>query len=339
MKIINIKDRFYIEDDVNITKSLSAGNYLLHFDSAKSEYFLKRVDDFIIPEKVYGNEKSFIDRCLNSFSNSRKNMGVLLTGIKGSGKSLTAKMLCKESNLPTIIITECFKGVLFKQFLQSIKQQVIIFIDEFEKIYSNEDDKNDQEEFLPILDGTFDSNKLFLFTTNSMKINKFLKNRPNRIKYIRKFDGLEVDVIQEVIDNLLEDKTKEAELHEILEYLSTVSMDVLLHIIQEMNSYNETAREVMRYLNVQIEHSLFNVRLYIDGKLYYSQVEYNPLTSKTIYVPYKFKDDRYGYDRQGYYEKDVKELNLSCIDGKFEYSDRENNTIVFEPTKAFTFSL
>ncbi|MCA9749413.1 MAG: AAA family ATPase, partial [Romboutsia sp.] len=280
MKIVNIEDRFYIEKDVKVEDKLEKGVYLLHKNEHSSEHFLQKLNDFNLPEKIYGDEQKIVDRYLNTFSMSNKNMGVLLTGLKGNGKSLTAKLLSKTSDLPTILITECYKGVEFKQFLQDLKQEAIILIDEFEKIYTNED--NNQEEFLSILDGVFENKKLFIFTTNTLDINQFLKNRPNRIRYLREYDGLEKPIILEIIDDLLENKSKKKELIEVLNILSSVSMDVLLHLIQEMNYYEESARQAVKHLNIQVEHTTFDVRLYFNGKLYHSKVNYNPLTSKYI---------------------------------------------------------
>ncbi len=64
------------------------------------------------------------------------NMGVLLNGVKGTGKSVTAKLICNELKnfLPIIIVDKAYEGL--PQFISKIQQEVIIFIDEFEKVFT-----------------------------------------------------------------------------------------------------------------------------------------------------------------------------------------------------------
>lgn len=78
-------------------------------------------------------------------------------------------MICNKSDLPVIVITEPFTGSKFKEFLSSIKEETIIFLDEFEKVYNT----TELQEYLSILDGVFDGKKLFLFTSNDERINEF----------------------------------------------------------------------------------------------------------------------------------------------------------------------
>ncbi|MDC7248619.1 MAG: AAA family ATPase [Sphaerochaetaceae bacterium] len=263
-------------------------------------------------------------------------MGVLLTGDKGNGKSLTAKMICQKSGLPVIMVTQPFVGEAYQNFLGTMKQEVVVFYDEFEKVYPEEDKK--QEEFLPILDGIFQSKKLFLFTTNSLEINQFLMNRPGRIRYLRKYRGLEKDVVKEVIKDKLEDKDREKELMELVNILSNISMDVLLHIIEEMNLYNESPLESVRMLNVQVEHSEFDVLMYIKGKRHIAKIHYNPLTTKYIWVSYKEVDERDNV-RWRYFEKESDEFDIQAVDGEFIFQDKEGNKLIFTASKPFEFSL
>ena len=182
---------------------------------------------------------------------------------------------------------------------------------------------------------------MFLFTTNHFEINEFLKSRPSRIRYVRQFDGLDKETIQEVIDDLLENKEYEKELKDVLEILSTVSIDVLLHFIDEINMYNEPPRVAIKNMNIQIEHSYFDVRLYIKGTLYHSKVNYNPLASKRVTVSYKYFDDsEYNRERWGYYSKDLEELTFQVIDGgEFQFRDRDGNKIIFSPSKPYGFEI
>ena len=334
-----IKDnKIYFYSNVEKIKKLPSKTFLMLYDKGREEYYLSEINSPSLPSKIYGKDEIFCDRVLNTYVKTDRNLGVLLTGLKGTGKSLVAKLIAQKSKMPVVCVTSPFCGDKFADCLDKMGDDVILFFDEFEKVYKEEEE---QKQFLSILDGTFSSKKLFIFTTNHFEINEFLKSRPSRIRYVRQFDGLDSDTTQEVIDDLLVNKEHEKELKSVLEILSTVSIDVLLHFIDEINMYNEPPRVAIKNLNIQIEHSHFDVRLYINGTLYHSKVSYNPLASKSVRISYKYFDESgYNRERWGYYSKDLEELAFQVIDGgEFQFRDRDNNLIIFTPSKPYGFEI
>ena len=114
-----------------------------------------------------------------------------------------------KMGIPTLLINSAYTGDAFFQFLYSIQQECIVFFDEFEKVY----DDDDQQSLLTVLDGTFPSKKLFLLTSNSTDmINIHLKNRPGRIHYHINFKGLSGEFIKEYIQDNLDNKLHEKDL-------------------------------------------------------------------------------------------------------------------------------
>jgi hypothetical protein len=242
---------------------LPKGTYLTKYDAPNNVYYLELTEDFTMPSKIYGNSDLLSDRYVRTFSDGNKNMGILLTGLKGTGKSLTAKLTALKSNIPVILITEEFTGEEFKSFLNSIKQQVVVFIDEFEKVYTEDDT---QQSLLSLLDGIFEGKKMFIFTSNMRdRINQYMLNRPGRIRYLVEYDSLEESVINDVIEDTLIDKSQIIGLIDVLDVLGMVSMDILVSLINEMNKYNETAKEAVKYLNVRAEKSDYSVTVIIGG--------------------------------------------------------------------------
>ena len=67
-----------------------------------------------------------------------KNLGVIFNGIKGTGKTLSAKLLCNAIGLPVVIVQNDFKGLL--PFLQSLNFECVVFIDEAEKTFKKGED-------------------------------------------------------------------------------------------------------------------------------------------------------------------------------------------------------
>jgi len=270
----------FTASDVEAFKELPAGNYLLKYTPQKG-FFLETTPSFKLPKKIYGDSEAIAKRYLNTFSNNSNNLGILLTGLKGTGKSITAKITCYNSSLPVILITEPFTGDGFKSFLSNISQEAIIFTDEFEKVYYTVELQNS---FLSILDGIFEGKKMFLFTSNEKgKINQYMINRPGRVHYLKEYDALDETIINDVIDDNLLNKENKNGLLEVLNILSNVTMDMLMSLIKEMNLYKETARESIRFLNLKPDAIVYNVEVYQeDLKLGSTTIGGHPLTTEYL---------------------------------------------------------
>lgn len=77
-----------------------------------------------------------VNKILNSFQHFNRNLGVLLSGDKGIGKSLFVKLLAlkaMEQGIPVITINNGYDGLT--TFIDSIRQEVLIIFDEFNKNY------------------------------------------------------------------------------------------------------------------------------------------------------------------------------------------------------------
>ena len=77
-------------DAIDLKNKLPAGIYTLDF-SMKLGLFLTTTPDFQVPTKVYGNTTRNSERIWKTFQARGKSTGVLLSGEKGSGKTLLAK--------------------------------------------------------------------------------------------------------------------------------------------------------------------------------------------------------------------------------------------------------
>ena len=99
-------------------------------------------------EKLYGDAEAIAERVLKTFGMAAGNLGVLFSGPKGLGKSLTVRNICKGAlgmGLPVILVKEYFDNAA--PFIETIHQPAVIVLDEFEKIYpdSRRMEKNDLE--------------------------------------------------------------------------------------------------------------------------------------------------------------------------------------------------
>jgi SpoVK/Ycf46/Vps4 family AAA+-type ATPase len=172
---------------------------------------------------------------------------VLLNGLKGTGKTVTAKVICNKLNLPVILINENPEGGGIPDFLNEIEQDVIVMMDEYEKVFGED------AELLTVMDGvlTSTSRKLFMLTTNNTYINENLLQRPSRIRYQKTFKDLSPEVIEEIVDDLLKYKKHKGELISAISNLEVITIDVVKSIIEEVNIHNEPPSVFMDVFNVK----------------------------------------------------------------------------------------
>jgi hypothetical protein len=251
-------------DAVDMTENLPQGNYIVKFDPHQG-FYLETAEGFTLPKKVYGNCSSHAKRILSTFHSRGKNTGVVLSGEKGSGKTLLARKVSIDSGMPVLIINSQFTGDNFNSFLSSITQQCVVFFDEFEKIY----DKEHQEKILTLLDGTYQSQKLFVITSNDKwRIDAHMRNRPGRIFYMIEFGGLNEKFIREYCEdkllpqyqNMIEKILETSELFDIFNF------DLLVAFVEEINRYGQEPKDIIPILNAKPEYGgdiEYEVQMYI----------------------------------------------------------------------------
>lgn len=171
------------------------------------------------------------------FIEGGKNLGVIFNGIKGTGKTLSAKLLCNAIGLPVVIVQNDFKGLL--PFLQSLNFECVVFIDEAEKTFKKGED---DDILLRLIDGVYNAKRrLYVLTTNRLTLNENLLGRPGRIRYRFEFSNLLPRAIEAYLDdNLLPEYSSQREkILEQIDLLEISTIDILKALVDEINIHGQ----------------------------------------------------------------------------------------------------
>ena len=167
------------------------------------------------------------------FVKGEKNLGVIFNGLKGTGKTLSAKMLCNALGLPVVIVQYPYEGLV--NFLQSLCFECVVFIDEAEKTFKKGED---DDVLLRLIDGVYNqTRKLYILTTNQLTLNDNLLGRPGRIRYRFEFGNLLPKAVKDYIDdNLLPEYAGQREsILEQVDLLEISTIDILKALVDEVN--------------------------------------------------------------------------------------------------------
>lgn len=277
MNIVNAGSRYQIYgEDVKTYKRLPLMSFEICFNKMAGFYLSSRSDLAINEEKIYGNHEVKVNKVLNSFKHSDRNLGVILSGQKGIGKSLFARILSHqaiEDGYPVLLANTYMPGIA--DFISSIEQEVVVIFDEFEKNFASNVKEHvgpsPQEEMLSLFDGLDNGKKLFVITCNEVdRLNTYLLNRPGRFHYHFKITyPTEEEIVEYLTDKV--DKKYADGIKDIVNFSRTVNMtyDYLRAIAFELNQGYGVA-ETLEDLNIsQTSNVRFNITITtVNGDVY-----------------------------------------------------------------------
>lgn len=234
---------------------INGGVYDLKWDRFEGRAIFTENGKLNLPDKVYelGEDITFKTRVLNNFNKNDKSVGIMLAGTKGTGKTMLAKVIAKESNLPIIIVDSQYPANRLVTFFKQFTTPVCIIFDEIEKNF-------DTSSMLDFLDGVEKTTKkLVLMTCNNLnRVSEYLQDRCSRVRYIRKYTPTDNLAFLPI---LIEDKQiKNAK--KVEEFIKTKfklpsidNINAFLNEIKELEDEDISLDDIIKYMNINLNDS------------------------------------------------------------------------------------
>lgn len=241
--------------------NLSPRVYTVEFSKMGGFYLSMTKDLLEVPKRIYGNSLTRVKKCIDTYRDRTASTGILLTGDKGTGKTLLMSLLANkvitDLGLPVILVKDAYAGSQFTSFIEDIGECCLIF-DEFGKMYESSDrhvgeGKVSQQELLSLMDGVDKTKRMFIFTENSqLDINEFMMNRPSRIYYHFKYKKLDESSIVGYCEDHGRSKEVIKDIIDISRRSRVFSFDMLQSIVEEQKRYEQSVEEVVQDLNIDL---------------------------------------------------------------------------------------
>lgn len=316
MKIIKSGYKYSVYDDSVCTyDELPVTTFDIGY-SQQEGCFLVRRADIKVTEKSYGIQLEKAEKVLRSFESFQRSLGVILSGDKGIGKSMFAKIVCEKAiskGYPVIIVDACYPGIA--RFIESIDQRCVVLFDEFDKTYRSNRDNDAQSSLLSLFDGTTGGKKLFIVTCNELYgLNNFIINRPGRFHYHFRFDYPMAEDIREYLTDKLS-PCYYKEIDKVVEFSRKISLnyDCLRAIAFELNNGSKFADAIADLNIMTTEEEEYKVYIHLDNGKSYHNLRY-----KTNLYDYDgamtyicFYDDNGKFAVSAYFDKGTMKYDIA----------------------------
>ena len=244
-----------LEDLTGGVIRLTPGVYTLAYDEINKTYLLNLTNQkFKLPPKIYGKAPSRARHFLEAYKRSINNLGVMLTGEKGTGKSELAHLICNmaiDEGYPVVVVygvhgdNENTQKLI--DFIESLGD-VIVLLDEFGKnfpVYL-------QDRILPLLSSSSNGKKMFVITENNYySLSQYIRSRPGRARYHIEFNRLEPEVLTEYLEDKQVDKEFAQEVLNFYSKTPRFTFDYLKALVEEHQLFPETPfKDLVKILNI-----------------------------------------------------------------------------------------
>lgn len=244
---------------------ITEGTYLVKV-SDKIGPYLEEINA-LTTVALHGAAAKYHDLIVDYFQKTKQdNVGILLEGTSGCGKSQTIKNIAATLKIPMLVVDSGLDVESVRTILGNIGSDCILYIDEFEKKYGAEREHN--EAFLSLFDGVETPHRvLFALAINERRsLSSYFFNRPGRILFNFKYNALST---QEALDYICTQVsvTDTDALFKYLDRVAQLSYDICNAIINIITLYPNDFGQVIGHLNVNETEYGYKVVASYNGKV------------------------------------------------------------------------
>lgn len=176
----------------------------------------------------------------------------MLAGTKGTGKTVMAKILAKESSLPIIVVNPDYPESKLIKFFKSFTTPVCVLFDEVEKNFKT-------EYMLDFLDGVEKTaQKLVIMTCNDLsRVSQYMQDRCSRIRYLRRYSPDENAAFLPMLADDFGIKNKEEVVKFCKDNIKLLSMDNIVSFMSEVKMLEDediSLQEIINIMNISTEN-------------------------------------------------------------------------------------
>lgn len=235
---------------------ISGKVYDLSWNNWEEAPIFKENGELNLPKKIYSTKADdmFKKRVLNYFNKANTNTtGVMLAGVKGTGKTVLAKVLAKESGLPIIVVNPEYPVSKLTKFFKSFTTPVCILFDEVEKNFRTSG-------MLDFLDGVEKTaQKLVIMTCNDLnKVSEYMQDRCSRIRYLRRYSENENVTFLPMLADDFDIKNKKEVIEFCKNNIKLLSMDNIVSFMSEVKMLEDediSLEEIVSIMNISTKNS------------------------------------------------------------------------------------
>lgn len=239
---------------VGVIENIAPRVYTLSLDDKGNIFFDFGPDLFATPKVIMGETNRYKDHVLTAF-NERvgESIGVIMTGLAGSGKSLLAEVLSNhcitELKMPVLFIDKKLPATFIKDCMR-ITGPCVVYFDELGKLYDHEE----QGKLLNLFSDSEFKDSLYIVCDNEKStLHRFFFDRPGRFLFHIDYDGLSEELVREFIDaNKVTGVLRDYILEYVRHYRSKITFDILRTLVKFSKKFKEEYqyREFIKMLNV-----------------------------------------------------------------------------------------
>ena len=285
-------------NDVGVVTQLDPMIYTLSMDDKGNIYFEHMSKEYKLPKLILGETNRYLEQIMTSVYDAEQgSVGIIMTGLAGSGKSLLAEALANRCintcGMPVLVVDKKLPNTFLKDCMR-LAGPCVVYFDELGKYYDTEA----QGKLLTLFsDSEFENNLYIVCDNEKHTLHRFFFDRPGRFLYHVEYHGLSNELVLDFLDTHKVDGVfRDYILEYVKHYKNKITFDILRTLVKFAKKAKDTnaLKDIIMLLNVPnppiTTHQIVSILKGEDkiNSLEYS-LDYNKLSGEFKLMLYKDK--------------------------------------------------